>query len=226
MPTLIQIIESIIFVAQEPLSQGEILDILNKGEADKADMPETVQTYTITDVDAALEALVEKYQDESFVFELRNIAQGYQFLTKKAFFPYIKQASLENNKKRLSRAALETLSIIAYRQPVTKSEIEFIRGVNSDYATQKLLDKKLIAIVGRSEGPGRPLLYGTSTFFMQYFGISDMEALPKLKEFEELEETHLEKFKQFQEEKNEAGNASPKVNDDGKTEAPNAEENE
>jgi segregation and condensation protein B len=88
-------------------------------------------------------------------------------------------------KKRLSRSALETLSIIAYKQPVTKSELERIRGVNCDYAIQKLLEKELVAIQGRSDGPGRPLLYGTSDKFMDYFGLKSLDDLPKPKEFRE-----------------------------------------
>ena len=91
------------------------------------------------------------------------------------------------NQKKLSRAALETLSIIAYRQPITRPEIEFIRGVNCDYAIQKLLEKKLIDIAGRADAPGRPLLYQTSPFFMEYFGINDLKDLPTPKDFSQEE---------------------------------------
>jgi segregation and condensation protein B len=105
---------------------------------------------------------------------------------------------IQKNQKRLTRTALETLSIIAYKQPITKAEMEFIRGVNCDYAVQKLLDKQLVSIIGRSEAAGRPLLYGTSPFFMEYFGLADMSDLPKLKEFEVLAEEQMEDFRQKQ----------------------------
>jgi segregation and condensation protein B len=112
-----------------------------------------------------------------------EIAGGYQFLSKGAYHPTIGVFLRQTTNKRLSRSALETLSIVAYKQPVTKSELEKIRGVSCDYAMQKLLEKELVIIMGRSDGPGKPLLYGTSTKFMDYFGISSMEDLPKPKEF-------------------------------------------
>ena len=170
-----------------------------------------------------LDALIEKYQDDRYPFEIRHIAEGYQFFTKKTYFPFVKKASLQKNKKRLSKAALETLSIVAYRQPITKSEIEFIRGVNCDYAVQKLLEKQLLSILGRAEAPGRPLLYGCSPYFMQYFGMKDMSDLPKLKEFEELEEEHLELFRQHQLDKKEESNEQAKSAE--AEQEPEAEEN-
>ena len=225
MAELHKIIESIIFVAEEPISLDSIRTILKRGTekgegppSEESDSKKQEDPFSKEILQEAIAILLERYKAEDFAFELRNIAGGYQFLTKQAYFPYVKQSSLEKNKRRLSKSALETLSIIAYRQPVTKSEIEFIRGVNSDYATQKLLEKKLITIVGRSDGPGKPLLYGTSNFFMQYFGIADIQDLPKLKEFEELEETHLERFKQFQEEKGEADAPPDYENNNGKEE--------
>lgn len=202
------IIESIIFVSEEPVSTKNLIEVLNRvhtGE-ENADSP---VSHVESEILESIQRIQDKYASDTFSFDLRKIAGGYQFLTKEAFFPYVKQSRLERNQKKLSRAALETLSIIAYRQPVTKSEIEFIRGVNSDYATQKLLEKKLVSIMGRSDGPGKPLLYGTSTYFMQYFGIGEIQDLPKLKEFEELEETHLEKFKQFQAEKDTTPKTEP-----------------
>ena len=95
----------------------------------------------------------------------------------------------QNENKKLSKAAMETLSIIAYKQPVTKSEIEAIRGVNCDYAVQKLLERDLVDIIGRSEGPGRPLIFKTSTFFMNYFGLKSIKDLPSIKEFTDSENT-------------------------------------
>jgi segregation and condensation protein B len=120
---------------------------------------------------------------------LVDIADGYQFMTKGAYHNTIAIHLKQTTKKRLSQAAMETLAIIAYKQPVSKSELEEIRGVSCDYAVQKLLEKELVVIGGRSEGPGRPLLYNTSDKFMDYLGIRSMNDLPKPKDFKEVENT-------------------------------------
>ncbi len=174
MEYLAQHIESLIFVAENPITLKEI----------KACLDETFESkFNETEIEEAIQQLMTRYEDEQFSFEIVEIAKGYQFLTKGAYFNTISTYLRQIMKKRLSRAALETLSIVAYKQPVTKSEIEKIRGVNCDYAVQKLLEKELVTIAGRSEGPGRPLLYGTSEKFMDYFGLKDLSALPKLKDF-------------------------------------------
>lgn len=134
-------------------------------------------------LEEALQALQEQYQSDTHAFSLEKIAGGYQFLTKPAYQTSIAILQKHQSQKRLSTAQLETLSIIAYKQPVTKSEIEQIRGVNCDYSVQKLLEKSLVAIKGKSEGIGRPLLYGTSPKFMEYFGINDLSDLPQPKDF-------------------------------------------
>lgn len=168
-------IESLIFAARKAISFKEIKD--------------TLQVYfdaTVADADIqdALQLLEEKYHDDSFAFEMIAIAGGYQFMTKGLYHPVVSQfLKLESNKK-LSRTALETLAIISYKQPVTKSTLESIRGVNCDYSIQKLLDKELVEILGRDEGPGRPLIYGTTEKFMNHFGLKSLNELPKLKEFE------------------------------------------
>ncbi|MCI4666712.1 MAG: SMC-Scp complex subunit ScpB [Bacteroidia bacterium] len=205
---LSRIVEAIIFVSDQPVSIDFLKDILLREQSDLMDVtvtsPDTGEEVQIdlAGLDEALTTaliqLTEKYTSELYPFEVRALAGGYQFFTKRPFHKFVKQAVLEKNHKRLSKAALETLSIVAYRQPITKAEIEFIRGVSSDYAMQKLLEKKLVSIVGRAEAPGRPLLYATSPFFMQYFGIKDITDLPKLKEFEEMAEDHLDMFRQHQ----------------------------
>tara|TARA_R110002020_G_scaffold219046_1_gene426866 strand:+ start:581 stop:1051 length:471 start_codon:yes stop_codon:yes gene_type:complete len=134
-------------------------------------------------VDQAIDELSEKYQAEDFSFQLEHTGGGYQFLTKPAYQTSIGILLRQQSQKRLSTAQLETLSIIAYKQPVTKGDIEQIRGVNSDYSVQKLLEKELVDIKGKSEGLGRPLLYGTSTKFMEYFGINSLSDLPQPKDF-------------------------------------------
>ena len=135
----------------------------------------------------ALSEIQEKYNAEDFVFNLEEMAGGYLFLTKPAYQSSIAILQKHQSQKRLSTAQLETLSIIAYKQPVTKSEIEQIRGVNCDYSVQKLLEKELVTIKGKSEGLGRPILYGTSNKFMEYFGIKDLSDLPQPKDFTPVE---------------------------------------
>ncbi|MEO8948216.1 MAG: SMC-Scp complex subunit ScpB, partial [Mucilaginibacter sp.] len=137
---------------------------------------------TIDEVNACLTLIQEKYKNENLAIELVNVNNGYQFLTKKNYHPVISLLQLQRSKKKLSQAALETLAIVAYKQPVTKTEVEQIRGVNCDYSIQKLLEKELIAITGKSDGVGKPILYGTSPLFMDYFGINNINELPHIKE--------------------------------------------
>jgi len=171
---LSQHIESLIFAAELPVTLKEI----------KTCLEEAFQTkFKKGELEKALQEIIQKYEDDAFSFEVIEIAEGYQFLTKGAYHNSVGTMLKQKTKKRLSRAALETLSIIAYKQPVTKSEMEKIRGVSCDYSVQKLLEKELVAILGRSDAPGRPLLYGTSEKFMDYFGIKSIKDLPKLKDF-------------------------------------------
>lgn len=167
-------IEALIFCAPKPIQKKEIHQCLN--EMFEAEI-------SIKDIEASIEQLSAKYQDESSSFEIVKSGGGYQFLTKPAYQASIGILLKQQSKKRLSTSALETLSIIAYKQPVTKSEIEQIRGVNCDYTVQKLLEKELIEIKGKSDAIGRPLLYGTSERFMDYFGINDIKELPTPKDF-------------------------------------------
>ena len=174
---LIPHIESLIFASDKPLTAAEITELINQAFGFMEDKVVAEQ------VDAALEGIVEKYSSEFYPFEVRQSGGGWQFLTKKEFHKTVAQLNGEKFLKRLSSAAIETLAIIAYKQPVTKGEIESIRGVSSDYAVQKLLEKELIAITGRNERlPGHPLVYATSKNFMDYFGINSPEDLPKIKE--------------------------------------------
>jgi len=176
MDQLAQHIESIVFVSETPISLKEI----------KSCLEETFETkFKKPALEKAIEELKGKYQEAQFSFEFLEIAGGFQFLTKPAFHNSVGTLLRQNNKRRLSRAALETLSIIAYKQPVPKSEMEKIRGVSCDYSVQKLLEKELVAIVGRSDAPGRPLLYGTSEKFMDYFGLKSLDEMPKPKDFKE-----------------------------------------
>src|SRR6476660_953628 len=174
---LIPHIESLIFASDKPLATLEILELVNNAFAF---MDEKV---SLDQVEAAIDGIVEKYNSEFYPFEVRQSGGGWQFLTKKEYHKTIAQLNGDKFLKRLSAAALETLAIVAYKQPVTKGEIEAIRGVSSDYAVQKLLEKELIIITGRNEKlPGHPLVYATSRNFMDYFGINSAEDLPKIKE--------------------------------------------
>lgn len=180
MEGLLRHIESLIFVADQPISVGEIQECLESVFEVKLKQEDLI-------IDINL--LINKYADDNYSMEIIEIAGGYQFLTKGAFHNTIGTFLKNRTNRRLSRSALETLSIVAYKQPVSKSDMERIRGVSCDYAIQKLLAKELVAIVGRSDGPGRPLLYGTSEKFMDYFGIKAMGDLPKPKEFKSPENT-------------------------------------
>jgi segregation and condensation protein B len=170
-------IEALIFTAERPLTTLELCDMVNNALGFIEDRASLDQT------EAAIEAIREKYNSEFYPFEVRESGGGWQFLTKKEFHKTVAQINGDKFLKRLSTAALETLSIIAYKQPITKGEMEAIRGVSCDYAVQKLLEKELIVITGRNEKlPGHPLVYATSRTFMDYFGINSPEDLPKIKE--------------------------------------------
>jgi segregation and condensation protein B len=165
--------EAIIFCAAEPISPEEI----------RLGLSENFQTeVSVETLQIVLEALRVRYESEDFSFRLEESGGGLHFLTKPAFQSSVALVWKQKVKKRLSPSALETLSIIAYRQPVSKPDIEKIRGVNCDYAVQKLLEKELISITGKSKLPGKPVLYGTSRKFMDHFGLNSLEELPDLKE--------------------------------------------
>jgi len=139
------------------------------------------------DIESAVQQLSEKYENDMYSFSINKLGGGYQFLTKPAYQASIGIMLKQQSKKRLSNAALETLAIIAYKQPITKTEIEQIRGVSCDYSIQRLLEKNLIEIKGKSDAVGKPLIYGTSSSFMEYFGINDLSELPLPKDFSQEE---------------------------------------
>jgi len=175
-------IESLIFASEQAVTIADIRNTLKDAFA---------ATISISRIKESLQELIEKYNSEFYSMEVVAINEGYQFMSKGAYHKVIASLLKLQSNKKLSRAALETLSIIAYKQPVSKTDMENIRGVNCDYTVQKLLEKELVEIKGRAEGPGRPLLYGTSEKFMNYFGLKSIKELPKLKdiESESVEET-------------------------------------
>lgn len=175
--TIIPHIEALIFASEKPLGALELTDLINQAFGFMEDK------ITLEQIEAGIEGVVEKYQSEFYPFELRFSGGGWQFLTKKEYHKTVAQLNGDKFLKRLSPAAMETLAIIAYKQPITKSEIEAIRGVSADYSIQKLLEKELIVISGRNEEmPGKPLVYTTSRGFMDYFGLNGPEDLPRIKE--------------------------------------------
>ncbi len=178
MEHLAQHIEALIFSTEHPVSIKEI----------KAALDSTFETTIGTDeIQSVIAQLMQRYQEGNFAIEIMEVAEGFHFMSKPAFHAVVGTHLRQTTKKRLSQAALETLSIIAYKQPISKNELESIRGVSCDYSIQKLLEKELIEIAGRSDSPGRPLLYASSQKFMDYFGLKSLRDLPKTKDFKEPE---------------------------------------
>ncbi|HXG43324.1 MAG TPA: SMC-Scp complex subunit ScpB [Gemmatimonadales bacterium] len=166
---LTQLIEAALFAANRPVTLEELQTL--DGEA------------TAADVRAALEELREHYDFDGHAVELVELAGGYQVLTRRAFAEAIERAQLAVRTPRLTAAALETLAVIAYRQPVGRAEIEEIRGVSAGGVLRTLQERGLIEVVGRSEGMGRPLLYGTTPLFLELLGLGDLGELPRAEEF-------------------------------------------
>jgi segregation and condensation protein B len=173
------IIEALIFSSDEPLKHSEIVKAI-KG-IDGEDI-----SITDSDIEESVNRINEKYSESNNSFSITRLANGFTFGTRPEFAKYLGYLSSEKSKRRLSQAALETLAIIAYKQPVTKPELEAIRGVNCDYILNTLLEKRLISIMGRAETIGRPLLYGTTEEFLIYFGLNRITDLPKPREIEEI----------------------------------------
>ncbi|MBU0650555.1 SMC-Scp complex subunit ScpB [bacterium] len=162
-----QIIEALLFAADEPLLYKEISSAVEDLKEDQ-----------LTDI---IDQLNAEYIEQRRTFRINKIAKGYQMVTISELYPYLSKLFNSRKKGKLSKAALETLAIVAYKQPVTKAEVEAIRGVTVDMAP--LLEKELIKILGRKDVPGKPIIYGTADKFLQYFGLPDIKDLPDFKEF-------------------------------------------
>ena len=177
--TYISVIEALIFSSDDSLSSDEIIGAIKSIDGEDV-------VLTKDEVDSAVDLLNQKYSESGNSFQILRIANGYLYATSEEFAKYVGYLSSERTKRRLSQAALETLSIISYKQPITKPELESIRGVNSDYILTTLLEKALITIKGRAETVGRPLLYGTTDEFLKYFGLNNLSDLPKPREIDEI----------------------------------------
>jgi len=173
------VIESLIFASDEPIKAVEIVNAIKEIDGSDIDINKK-------DIDETVNELNTKYSSSDASFQILKIADGFIFGTKTNHSKYVGYLSTEKSKRRLSSAALETLAIIAYKQPMTKPELETIRGVNSDYILNNLLEKNLITIKGRAETIGRPLLYVTTDDFLKYFGLNTISDLPKPREIEEI----------------------------------------
>ena len=171
MNTVDQIIEALLFASPEPLTQQKINLIFDD------DPP---------NLDECIQSISQKFDKQDHAIEILNLAGGYQIRTKPDYDLYVRRLLNKTGQLQLSQASLECLSIIAYKQPVSRSDIEAIRGVDCASVLKTLLKKSLIRIKGRDEGPGRPLMYNTTDAFLQSFGLSRIADLPKLKEMAEL----------------------------------------
>lgn len=173
------VIEALVFASDEPITPQEIINAIKGIDGADSDVDPG-------EIDSAVDELNKKYDESGSAFTILKIAHGYSFATRPNNAKYVGFLSTEKSKRRLSNAALETLAIIAYKQPLTKPELEMIRGVNSDYTLNTLLEKNLVTISGRAETVGRPLLYTTTDEFLKYFGLHSVNDLPKPREIEEI----------------------------------------
>lgn len=181
LPSVKQILEALVFASDEPLNAKEIIAIF--AMLDESERPRRLNEDAIV---KSIDELNLEYEQTGRGFRIVKVAGGYQFATQQQFAPWLGKMLKEKSKRKLSISALESLAVIAYKQPVTKPEVEAIRGVNADYVLRTLLERNLITIVGRAATPGRPLLYGTTQDFLKHFGINDLSELPKPREIEEL----------------------------------------
>jgi segregation and condensation protein B len=181
--TLAKVIEALLFSAQKPLSIHEITAAIKGAGGDSADgTPNEFARVKNAEVAAALEELKVEYIQQSRAFQLIEKAEGWQLATDPSFAKWIQQLFPAPKPARLSAPALETLAIIAYRQPITRADVEAVRGVNIDGVLQTLMERGLVKIAGRAEIPGRPLLYETTQFFLDHFGLRNLDELPNAEE--------------------------------------------
>src|SRR6266581_169933 len=189
--SLTRVIEALLFSAQKPLSIHEITAAIKAAEGDLAsETPNEFARVKNAEVAAALERLKVEYIQQNRAFQLGEKAEGWQLATDPAYAQWVRQLFPAPKPARLSAPALETLAIIAYRQPITRPDVEAVRGVNVDGVLQTLMERGLVKIAGRAEIPGRPLLYETTQFFLDHFGLRALDELPNV---EELRTRHLPK---------------------------------
>ena len=198
-------IEALLFISGNPVSVDRLQGIFDEVTKDR--------------IEAQLQAIKQECDDRNAGITLAEVAGGYQFATRPENVAWIRKFKAVKVSAKLSRPALETLAIVAYKQPITRTEVEAVRGVNIGGIIRNLMERRLVKIVGKKDVPGKPLLYGTTLEFLQYFGLKDLSALPTLREFQELEvgeevmeEVPLEGTSGFQE-----GEADPDESMSGKS---------
>jgi segregation and condensation protein B len=187
---LSSVIESLIFASPEPMTPDKICDIVAQGE-------EHLELESNA-IEAFVEKLNKRYDENGLAFSIEFVAGGYTFSTKKRYEPWLSIFQHEKAYRKLSQSAIETLAIVAYKQPITKPEVDDIRGVDSGYILRQLLEKVLIEVSGRLDAPGKPLLYRTTKHFLKHFGINSIDELPKPREIEEiLRDDDMAEHRQF-----------------------------
>lgn len=187
---LSRVVEALIFSSEEALTAPRICELLREAEAEAVIEP--------NDVDEIVEMLNEQYNEQGRAFYIDHVAGGYLFVTRDKYHKWLQVQQHREAYRRLSPSALEALSIIAYKQPLTKPEVDDIRGVDSGYIVRQLLEKNLVEVAGRAKGPGKPLLYQTTKDFLQHFGINSVDELPRPREIEDiLSDDDMSEHRQF-----------------------------
>jgi len=179
---LTQVIEALLFAAQKPLMARELVSAIKGAGAEDELMPNEFAKTTEAQVAAALEQLKIEYVQQDRAFQLAEKAEGWQLVSDPAYAPWVRQLFPAAKPARLTPPSLETLAIVAYRQPITRADVEAVRGVAVDGVLQNLMERGLVKIAGRAEVPGRPLLYETTQFFLEHFGLRDLDELPNAEE--------------------------------------------
>jgi segregation and condensation protein B len=180
--TLTKIIEALLFSAQKPLSAKELVDVIKRAGAEDEFSPNEFAKVRESEAAAALEQLKLEYVEQERGFQLVEKAEGWQLTTDPKYAQWVRQLFPAPKPARLTAPALETLAIIAYRQPITRVDVEAVRGVTIDGVLQTLMERGLVKISGRAEIPGRPLLYETTEFFLDHFGLRNLDELPNVEE--------------------------------------------
>ena len=180
--TLVRVIEALLFSAQKPLSAKEIVDVIKRAAEAEDFTLNDLGNVREAEVAAALQQLKTEYVEQQRAFQLIEKAEGWQLASDPGYAQFVRQLFPGPKPARLTAPALETLAIIAYRQPITRADVEAVRGVNIDAVLQTLMERGLVKISGRAEIPGRPLLYETTEFFLDHFGLRNLDELPNVEE--------------------------------------------
>jgi segregation and condensation protein B len=175
---LSSVIEALIFASPEPISAKKLCELIAQGDEQLELEPEAIEPF--------VDRLNQRYEENGLSFNIENVAGGYTFATKKRYEPWLSIFQHEDAYRKLSQSAIESLAIVAYKQPITKPEVDEIRGVDSGYILRQLLEKVLIEVSGRLDAPGKPLVYRTTKHFLKHFGINSIDELPKPREIEEI----------------------------------------